>query len=353
VSMSSFCPLSQVFMTISASFDHWFSPLNATCSGLFLTGLLLLGLPLSASAVQAQTDVAVSDPDRNPNPQTRIPNWAQTDVASAVSDSPADVPTPASTDAAASLIHPGDVRPWLEHTPLRIARFGILPEESELYFQLLAYVRDLPPGELKQAAQEFMRERWQNSRHRGRSFQKFPIFEDLYLHPQEYQGRPITLTGHVQRSVVSRAGENEFGIENLIEVWLFTEDSQQHPTVVLTTSLPPDFPTGEQTVDRVTVTGYLFRMYNYKARDQGRYAPLVMAQRLEWLPPEQLGARDYSWIWMIFAGCVLIFVASLLAVYLNARSHSARKRHPMGELPSEIYSAPEDRSEVKLPKHGN
>ena len=250
----------------------------------------------------------------------------------------------------ASRITAGDIRPWLEHTPLRIARYGILSEEAELYFQVLAYVRDLPPGELQQAAREFMQQRWQNSRYRGRAFDKFPVFQDLYLHPQEYQGRPFTLTGHVQRTVVSPAGENEFGIKNLCEVWLYTEDSQQHPTVVLTTSLPENFPTGEQVVDLVTVTGYLFRMYNYKARDQGRYAPLMMAHILEWVPPEQRQSRDSSWFWLLVSGGVLVLVASLLASYFHSRPQPRRHRKPPAELPPEIYSAPEDRSEVKFPR---
>ncbi|GIT28342.1 MAG: hypothetical protein Ct9H300mP1_03880 [Planctomycetaceae bacterium] len=34
--------------------------------------------------------------------------------------------------------------------------------------------------------------------------------------------------------------ENPYGIQTLYEAWLFTSDSQQHPTVLVMTSVPPD-----------------------------------------------------------------------------------------------------------------
>ena len=45
-------------------------------------------------------------------------------------------------------------------------------------------------------------------------------------------------------------------------------------------------PTGSDIlVDFVSVTGYFFKQYGYKDRSgKPRFAPLILAQRLEWIP---------------------------------------------------------------------
>ena len=240
------------------------------------------------------------------------------------------------------------IQPWLAEIPLKTRRGGILPEEAELYYQVLGYVRDVDSAALKQAARNFLQERWRQSKYRSKPFEKFPVYVDLYQHPEEYQGRPVTMTGHLQRSVASPAGENLFAIDQICEAWLFTEDSQANPTVVVTTHFPENFPIGEQTVDRVTVTGYIYRMYTYEARDTGRFAPLLLAQKIEWIPPEELGANDRSWIWMMLGLLVMLLVALLLGAAWTRRTRQ-QPSFVSRELPGEIISSPEARSEVKRP----
>ncbi len=43
---------------------------------------------------------------------------------------------------------------------------------------------------------------------------------------------------------------------------------------------------GDILVDRVSVTGYYFKNFGYTAQDKPRFAPMILAARLEWHPEE-------------------------------------------------------------------
>ena len=114
--------------------------------------------------------------------------------------------------------------------------------------------------------------------------EKFPMFVDIFLHPDRWQGHLVTLRGHVRR-VTSHEGDSAmFGAQPLHELWLFTDDSQHNPTVIVTPTLPDEFPRNAADIDSVTVTGCLFKMYVYRSQNESRIAPLLLAGRIEWNP---------------------------------------------------------------------
>lgn len=114
--------------------------------------------------------------------------------------------------------------------------------------------------------------------------ENFPMFVDVFQHPDRWQGHLITLRGHVRR-VTSHEGDSVlFNGQPLHELWLFTDDSQHNPTVIVTPSLPAEFPRNADTVDSVTVTGCLFKMYVYASQNENRIAPLLLAGRIDWNP---------------------------------------------------------------------
>ena len=114
--------------------------------------------------------------------------------------------------------------------------------------------------------------------------ENFPMFVDVFQHPDRWQGHLVTLRGHVRR-VTSHEGDPAlFNGQPLHELWLFTDDSQHNPTVIVTPSLPDEFPRNADVVDSVTVTGCLFKMYVYKSQNDNRIAPLLLAGRIEWNP---------------------------------------------------------------------
>lgn len=117
-----------------------------------------------------------------------------------------------------------------------------------------------------------------------RSPEDFPTYVDLFQHPEQWHGQLVTLSGHV-RHVVSYSGDAMlFGGQRLYELWLFTDDSQHNPAVIVTPNLPADFPTSADVVNRVTVTGCFFKRYVYGSQDTARIAPLILAQGIRWEP---------------------------------------------------------------------
>jgi hypothetical protein len=115
----------------------------------------------------------------------------------------------------------------------------------------------------------------------------FPVFDDVFRNPERWHGRLVTLRGHVRR-VITHAGDSTlFDGQPLHELWLFTDDSQNNPTVIVTASLPKDFPASADVIDAVTVTGCFFKMYVYRSQSEKRIAPLVLAGHVSWTPTSE------------------------------------------------------------------
>ena len=114
--------------------------------------------------------------------------------------------------------------------------------------------------------------------------ERFPLFVDLFQNPDYWQGRLLTLRGHVRR-VMTHAGDPQlFHGQPLHELWLFTEDSQHIPTVVVCPLLPRDFPVNADLIDSVEVTGCFFKQYVYRSQTETRVAPLLLAGHIAWKP---------------------------------------------------------------------
>ena len=112
----------------------------------------------------------------------------------------------------------------------------------------------------------------------------FQTYVDLFTNSDAWQGQLVTLKGHV-RHVVSYAGDSTmFDGQPLHELWLFTDDSQNNPAVIVTPDLPPGFPVNAEVIDRVSVTGCFFKRYVYGSQDNRRIAPLLLAGRIRWEP---------------------------------------------------------------------
>lgn len=114
--------------------------------------------------------------------------------------------------------------------------------------------------------------------------ESFPAFVDVFENPDRWQGRLVTLRGHVRRVTTYNGDSTLFDGQPLHELWLFTSDSQQNPAVIVTPSLPPDFPVSAEFVDSVTVTGCFFKMYHYRSQHDNRLSPLLLAGSLSWNP---------------------------------------------------------------------
>ena len=186
---------------------------------------------------------------------------------------------------------------WLsdvKHPQTGLLSRSVRPEEGVGYFAILNHARDLSLQELKEAAKRFERQRFavvKNDPSYRFYFRKpdaeFPTFVDLFRAPEAYHGQLVTFRGHVRRIISFSAGQNAHGFQQLHEVWLYAGESQQNPVIIVCSELPANIPTGpDLLVDFVSVTGYFFKRYGYEDRTgQTRFAPLILAQRLEWNPP--------------------------------------------------------------------
>lgn len=240
-------------------------------------------------------------------------------------DGPAVALRPSSADPSrhGAVIPPGvpvippDVFAHIEVLP---RRRGIAEDENTTYYTILAHARAMEPARLRAAAKHFQEQRRALVPQLVRSSEEpFPTFVDLFKHPQAYQGQPVTLEGHVHKTSRFPAGQNAVGLTELYEVWLYTEDSQTNPVVVVCTDVPKNFPIGEGLVDFVSVTGYFFRMYVYLDKEDNiRAAPLILAGGLEWHPERGAGAGPMPRIVYIIAGALVAVAA--LALLQSARS---------------------------------
>ena len=213
---------------------------------------------------------------------------------------------------------------WLEaakHPQTGLLSRNIRPGEAAGYFAILNHARQLPLTQLKAAARTLQRERLAVVK-RDPNFRfyfrepdaEFPTFVDVHRNPEAYHGRLVTFRGHMRRLVSYPAGENPHGLQQLHEAWLYVDGAQQNPVVVVCSEVPQGITSGSDIlVDFVSATGYFFKRYGYEDRTgEPRFAPLILAQRLEWSPPPKRSAVFSSGMMFgLTAGGGLLMLAML------------------------------------------
>lgn len=199
---------------------------------------------------------------------------------------------------------------------------GVLPEEKDLYYEVLNHLNKTSEKEQKQAADFNLQQRRSELKtFRDHPNLKLPLFPDIFKNLNRYKGRLVTLTGRVRKLIHYPAEENKYGIKTLYEAWLFTDDSQQNPAVIICTEVPKalqnGLPEGKEVIDHVTVTGYVFKMYAYNAQDNRRIAPMILARSLEWAPQtvDEKGGHLFS---LILAGTLIVLILGAAIVMWKA-----------------------------------
>tara|TARA_B100000029_G_scaffold307067_1_gene299878 strand:- start:1650 stop:2519 length:870 start_codon:yes stop_codon:yes gene_type:complete len=269
------------------------------------------------------------------------------------------------TDGPPAILDPEIFRPVLSPAGSLVSR-GIRPGESELYYEVLDHARKVDPLVLRRAAEAFLSERQVASRNpatRRLPLSEFPVFVDLYNNvktPEVYLGRPVLMRGHIRKLVEMPAGENDHGLETLYEAWLFTADSQQHPTVVICSSVPGELleAVREQKranrpilINGVVTCGYFFKMYGYPAGDAYRFAPLVLGDSLQWTPPRSSGF-DRSLPWALGIGLLVFGTPIGWFVWKSRREDLQRRAREAASVPQTLdwldggLSSPEDKCDA-------
>ncbi|MEX0727409.1 MAG: hypothetical protein WEB58_13985 [Planctomycetaceae bacterium] len=203
---------------------------------------------------------------------------------------------------------------------------GISPAESSAYYAVLNHAKVVPADRLRQAARQQRTIRQETSPlFKDKPIEKFQPFVDLFKHPEAYVGKSVTLSGYTRRLITASADPNPYGVKTLYELWLFTDDSQNNPLVVVCTDIPPDLPRGDELINGISVTGYFFKLYGYDAADSRRLAPMILAHRVEWNPPSAPPMLVSPWV--LYPG--LIAVIGLILFFLWYMAYRDRMNSPL------------------------
>lgn len=185
--------------------------------------------------------------------------------------------------------------------------------DRKAYFRILEHLQHVDPQALSRAAEEFRHQRWMTTNMRGFTEDEFPVFVDLFNHPQDYRGKPVTLKGHLVGPVVSIPADSESGPGPLYQAYLFDNDSQTNPATVIFTDLPAGIDRNAEIIDGVTATGYFLKIYWYRSRDGKRQlAPLLLARTIEHHPPPQPPEWPIPLSWLIG----LVVAAAVLTLWI-------------------------------------
>ncbi len=199
---------------------------------------------------------------------------------------------------------------------------GVRVHELDAQFYVLAKARDTSLADLERAARDDV------------------TFTILMLEPQRFRGKLITIDGEAKRIWGFSACENAHGIPRLYDVWILTPDSGNKLYRVVCTSIPQDIPQGKRLDKpvRVRATGYFFKRQGYAAEKGLQVAPLLLAQRLRWFPPQRTETEDLGFSPYVL-GVVILFGAALGITLW--RSTVSDKRFRQNHL-KRIISAPQE-----------
>lgn len=228
---------------------------------------------------------------------------------------------------------------WLEGAVDRTR--GITARERDGYYHTLARARMVDErklaaaaGQLLAQAQEEFRSDPKHKNHR------FSQFFDIATRPDWYRGRPVTLRGYIQRLETIEAGDNDDGLVELHQAYVFTTDSHPNPYVVVFTEPPAGIPrpTPGSPVNDIVVTGYFFKLWSYEAQHSTWAAPLVLAHRIEWHPrPPPLSSRTGFKI-ALGSGLALVAATIVLVIVWQRRADlrfRQRQRERFGSTPDD------------------
>ena len=109
------------------------------------------------------------------------------------------------------------------------------------------------------------------SDHRANRYSR-ASFNELVNRPNELRGAPVQVDLHICRITTYAAPENRLGIEQLYEVWGWSEDSRGSLYVAVTPELPAGMQIGEVVSEQAKLCGYFYKVQSYLTAGAGRTA---------------------------------------------------------------------------------
>lgn len=147
-------------------------------------------------------------------------------------------------------------------------------------------------------------------------------FVELFRQPQAFRGEPVTFHGHVKKSYHVEAPRNVLDVPGYYVLWIRPAVGPASPMVAYCLEVPEGFPVGQESDpggdlnEEVTIHGYFFKNWAYRAKDGINTAPLVLARAPVWQPQGPTAAPPVSWTTVgilsalvLAAGCGVIALA--------------------------------------------
>lgn len=209
---------------------------------------------------------------------------------------------------------------------------NLLYEERDVYFRMLQLAEETPLSRQEEFAADFREQRrLANPRYANRKPLEFQPFVDLFQNPDEYRGRPVSLHGVLRKLTKFDPGKNTLRIDEAYEGWLYTDDAQSNPTVIVFTSKPQKLSVGGDLTEEIRVTGYFLKMYGYEAQDVTRTAPLLLAGEVEWRPrPEKYMAKSLPLETYLLVGFIVLLLG--YAMWQTNRHEMTGRSCPQSEV---------------------
>lgn len=168
-------------------------------------------------------------------------------------------------------------------------------------------------------------------------------FLQLYKQPAAYRGKLVTVAGTIRMGYYREAPQNLYGIKGYYVFWLKPAGAKS-PIVVYCLEIPDGFPDvakrerdGERPPldEQAEFTGFFFKRWAYRAQDDTRLAPLVLAKVPRWeRRPEADSAANQPpsvWFWAaVFGGTSVFGIGfALIFFWLTRRSPPPNVPLPM------------------------
>ncbi len=193
---------------------------------------------------------------------------------------------------------------------------GLQFEDRPAYFNGLWLCRQLEPRDLARLAEE-TRQLWISGKPADEQKKPWQPFVEVFQNPEAFRGHPVTLHGYFRKLVKYDPGKNDLGFRHVYEGWMYTDDSQSNPAVVIFTKKPDQLPVGADITEEVHFTGYFLKMYGYHAQDTTRRAPLFVAGEVTWIPHRPANERATIPTWAYVTTALVVLAAIVAVVHLN------------------------------------
>ena len=162
--------------------------------------------------------------------------------------------------------------------------------EGEAYWTVFAKLKELPQADLERAALQDV------------------TYTQLFSDPDFYRGRLITLDGELLQLNKLPHHDNPANIETVYEGWLRNADLGKNPYVFHCLDIPARLVPGSKLSEKVSITGYFFKRYQYPAQSGLPYAaPMLLAKRINWFPIiQRKTAADPRWVPLLLGGIATV-----------------------------------------------